>query len=346
MTVGGYLTKGQWTNPDGTLQGSNTTFGIFYTASGEGPTRDGRLKPEVAVPALRIATARSVDSGPSSMYIVEDGVHLVMSGTSMAVPHMTGAVALMLQKDPTITPAEIRNWVTATARSDSLTGTVPNYQWGNGRLDLDAAFALVPLYTNISGARSQPDGAIVKLPNQVVTAGISQLVDRFYIESPDRSCGIQVRRLSGDSPAEGDAVTVTGNVGLVSGERAILNSSVTRTGSGVLPVPIGIGNRSLGGGGQGAWNPGVTGSHGLNNMGLLAKTWGRVTSVGTDYFYVDDGSKLAGLSGSGVKVRCPGLTKPSVGKYAVVSGISSLEASGPTTYPLIRVRKQSDLLYY
>jgi len=49
---------------------------------------------------------------------------------------------------------------------------------------------------------------------------------------------------------------------------------------------------------------------------------------------------------TGIKVLCGSLTKPTPDKYVVATGISSLEVSGPTVHRLLRVRHQSDLVYY
>ena len=349
ITAGGYLTKSHWTNPDGTIQGWDTMLGDFFPWSGEGPTRDGRQKPDLATPATRIATALSDETTPTQTDIVEDGVHSVASGTSMAAPHMTGAAALILQKDPHATAAEVKSRVISAARTDSLTGACPNYKWGYGKLYVPPAADLTPLNTNISTARSQPTGALVKLEDQVVSAGYTQMGDRFYIESGDRTSGIQVRIASGTQPNEKDKVMVVGAIGTQDGERAILNSAVTRTGvgTGTVPDPLGMVNRSLGGAALGLI-PGISGGVGLNNLGLLVKGWGRVKSIGTDYFMISDGyGSFADPWYRYIKVRCPGLTKPaSTNQYAVVTGISSLELSGPNSIPIIRVRKQLDLLYY
>jgi len=346
ITLTGYFTKTRWYNPDGTPQGWDGTYGVFYDTCGEGPTRDGRQKPDLAVPTIKIATALSANASPNPINIVEDGVHVIMGGTSFAVPHMAGAAALMLQKDPTATAAEIKDRVMSTARADTYTGVVPNTKWGNGKLYVPAAMDLVPLLAGVSGAKAQPDGTFVKLAGDIVSAGIDQLSDRFYVESDDRSSGIQARIAAGDQPDEGDQVTVVGNMGLVDGERAILDSSVTRTDTGTAPPPLSMVNRSLGGSASGSWNPGVTGGKGLNNIGLLVTAWGRVTYVGTDFFYIDDGASLSGKDAVGVKVYCPGLTKPTGEPYAVVTGICSVEVDGSVSRPLLRPRKQTDLLYY
>ncbi len=349
ITVGGYLTKSHWTNPDGTVRGWDSTYGEFYSAGGEGPTRDGRQKPDLSVPTTRIAAAKSANSTPSSTDIVEDGVHSVVTGTSMAVPHAVGAVALLLQKDPTATAAEIKSRLLSTARSDSQTGAVPNAMWGYGRILLSAAMALTPLYTTIiSSAKAEPNGAPVKMPGQVVSAGYTQMGDRFYIENNDKSSGIQVRVGSGTLPDEKDVVTISGSVNVIDGERAITGAAVTRTGvgTGAVPKALGMVNRDLGGSSLGS-TPGITGASALNNIGLLVRVWGRVTYIGTDHFRIWDGYLNPDGSQYEIKVRCPGLTKPtSTTQYAIVTGISSLELSGSTTIPLIRIRKQADLVYY
>jgi len=349
ITVGGYQTKKSWYNPDGTLQGWTGPTGIFFTTSGEGPTRDGRQKPDLCVPSLMIATTLSADYAVNPTYIVEDGAHSAQAGTSMAVPHATGAAALLLQRDPTATAAEIKAHLMSTAWSDSFTGSVPNTKWGYGKMDVEAALGLTPLYAGISVARLQADGTPVKLPNVVVTAGLDQFSDRFYVESDDRSAGIQVRTGpdSGIQAQEGNRVTVKGTIGLADGERAVLSPTVTPAGSGVVPEPLALVNRSVGGQALGGLVPGVDRGVGLNNVGLLVTIWGRVTYVGADHFYVDDGTGLWYGSGpAGVKVSCGALTKPGLDHPVVVTGISAIEWDGTAARPVVRARKQSDLKYY
>jgi hypothetical protein len=60
----------------------------------------------------------------------------------MASPVVTGAVALILEKNPTLIQEQIRSGLAATARTDAQTGTgnaVPNNTWGRGKLDVKAA---------------------------------------------------------------------------------------------------------------------------------------------------------------------------------------------------------------
>ncbi len=73
----------------GSVHKSNPhTYGISFF-SAKGPTGDGRYKPDVVAPGEKI---KSLGLGVKDAE--EDGV--VMSGTSMATPHVSGALALFL----------------------------------------------------------------------------------------------------------------------------------------------------------------------------------------------------------------------------------------------------------
>ena len=73
---------------------------------------------------------------------------------------------------------------------------------------------------------------------------------------------------------------------------------------------------------------GVSGGFGLNNMGLLITAWGKVTQIGADHLYIDDGSYLRDGTYTGeeenigVQVICDP-TDYETGDYIVVTGISS-----------------------
>ncbi len=87
--------------------------------SSEGPTTDGRLKPEIAGP---------------------DGVRTSLSsafyGTSAAAPHVAGAGALVLGQTPSLTTTQLRQALIQTAKDVSTVGF--DSRTGYGRLSLDA----------------------------------------------------------------------------------------------------------------------------------------------------------------------------------------------------------------
>lgn len=65
------------------------------------------------------------------------------SGTSMACPHVTGAVALLLQLNPGMTPADVKARLTGTARDLGVPGK--DVYYGAGLLDLKAALLASPV---------------------------------------------------------------------------------------------------------------------------------------------------------------------------------------------------------
>jgi subtilisin family serine protease len=119
--------------------------------SSAGPTRDGRQKPDLLAPGVGIRAARSTAGGEPP----GTGGETTMSGTSMAAPHVTGAVALVFEKAPRrLTAAETRLLVIGT--SDPAEGD--SMRTGHGILDTEAALAAVQSWldkeTNMS--RSDP----------------------------------------------------------------------------------------------------------------------------------------------------------------------------------------------
>ena len=140
ITVGAYTSKATWPSQSGIQDySSQYTLGALASFSSQGPTRDGRVKPELAAPGAWICAALSEDAGWQAVFTHPDGVHTMELGTSMAAPHVTGAIALMFAVDPDLTSAEIRSVLTFTAVRDSHTGAVPNSLWGWGKLDVAAA---------------------------------------------------------------------------------------------------------------------------------------------------------------------------------------------------------------
>jgi len=127
ITVASYITKG-------------AGVGNISSFSSLGPTRDGRQKPEIAAPGQAILSASA-----SNLLIGTDKYHS-LSGTSMSAPHVTGCIALMLQKNKKLTQEKIKDCLINKAHADVFTEGVPNPVWGRGKLDIKAAVdSIVPL---------------------------------------------------------------------------------------------------------------------------------------------------------------------------------------------------------
>lgn len=102
---------------------------LINISSSQGPTRDGRFKPDVAAPGTDIVAANG--------FAPADERWVAMTGTSMASPFVTGVVGLMLATEPNLTAAQIEGIVQCTARP--LPGA--DFKWlntaGFGRIDAE-----------------------------------------------------------------------------------------------------------------------------------------------------------------------------------------------------------------
>jgi len=101
--------------------------------SSRGPTSIGTIKPDVVAPGVHICSAQWDDAWNYSKCY--DNVHVAISGTSMAAPHVSGAVALMKQAHPNWTPDEIKHAFRNTAIDIDSDIMVHGY----GRIDVLSA---------------------------------------------------------------------------------------------------------------------------------------------------------------------------------------------------------------
>jgi subtilisin family serine protease len=141
ITVGSYTTRNHWSSKAGE-QISEYELGELSPFSSWGPTRDGRIKPEVTAPGAWILSARSRDAAISPWFLHPDGTHNYLAGTSMAAPHVAGICALLLSYAPNSTWEEIRAALIGGARADYHTGwDLPNWRWGYGKVYAPSAVA-------------------------------------------------------------------------------------------------------------------------------------------------------------------------------------------------------------
>ncbi|UTW62687.1 S8 family peptidase [bacterium SCSIO 12741] len=88
----------------------------------------------------RLVDLNFLANTPSQRHrLAKGGYHFTNGGTSMASPVVAGIAALYLEKCPDATHAEIKQALMATLFGDSLTGGLPNHQFGHGKVHgLDA----------------------------------------------------------------------------------------------------------------------------------------------------------------------------------------------------------------
>ena len=148
ITVGSFVTRWRWQSSDGNgyaYFGTDRSDNISSFSS-IGPRRDGVQKPDISAPGQGVISVRSEDTSPSPNIanLVGDGKYVLEQGTSMACPVTTGSVALLLQQKHDLTYDQVKTNLINSASKDGFTGTVPNYEWGYGKLNIfDAMVNLI-----------------------------------------------------------------------------------------------------------------------------------------------------------------------------------------------------------
>jgi subtilisin family serine protease len=166
IAVGATINRLSWTD----RQGNKIQVGSFGSVanprldssgyfSGAGPTSDARMKPDLVAPGVFVVGAMSqladpAKAGDDGMFggsrtcadapgcLVVGDFHAVSSGTSMAAPLVSGAIALLLERDPSLTQPEIRTLLRAGARRPEGDVAVEQ-QVGPGALDLDGTLQVL-----------------------------------------------------------------------------------------------------------------------------------------------------------------------------------------------------------
>ena len=183
ITVGATRTMGTATRVDDAIA----------SYSSKGPTLvDHLVKPDLVAPGNRLVSLRDAGSTLDRNYsqfvvapLVGTPKYFRLSGTSMATPLVSGAVALMLQQNPSLTPDQVKARLMKTAwkgfnqytqstddHGNHYSNQYDIFTYGAGYLDIDAALnntdlaagvALSPtaVYDPITGTVSMVNTSVV-----------------------------------------------------------------------------------------------------------------------------------------------------------------------------------------
>ena len=119
-------------NPEAFAVGATTSSDLIWPGSSRGPSACGEpqtIFPELVAPGVNIRT--------SDLF----GLYAQQTGTSLAAPHVTGALALLLDAYPSLT-AEAQEAALEAGAVD-LGAAGPDETFGHGRLDILAAYESV-----------------------------------------------------------------------------------------------------------------------------------------------------------------------------------------------------------
>ncbi len=164
IAVGATINRIGWTDRDGDkikigkIGGVDPLIDSSAFFSGSGPNSLGQMKPDIVAPGVFVIGAMSSLADPKngatgSIFsvssacgdhpgcLVVDDFHGITSGTSMSAPIVSGAIALLFERDPTLTAPDVKLLLQAGARA--LKGDSLEQQVGPGELDLKGTLAVM-----------------------------------------------------------------------------------------------------------------------------------------------------------------------------------------------------------
>jgi hypothetical protein len=205
---------------------------------------------------------------------------------------------------------------------------------------------VMPAGDPVNGALKEADGAAVSL-GPVVFLGKAPAIDSktFFVSSADGTGALRCQ-FTGTMPnlALGQRIAVSGNMRAIGGQRYLECTGFTAGTTGGQVSARTITNRTLGGARLNSATGSITGGHGAYNLGCLVKAFGKVTSVGTDFYYISDGSLTNDNDGqTALKVKCGTYPKPAVGAYVSAIGFSCTEDDAGTIRRMLVQRTGAEM---
>lgn len=175
ITVGATANRSSWMDYTGAIVGYPTVEDGRASFSSAGPSQLGDLKPELVAPGGSVIAAMSQAADPrgssnpftifasggscpgsDECYVIDDE-HGISSGTSMAAPMVAGAVALLMQREPTLTMEEAKHLL--MAGSEDLGDAGIGSLVGTGELNIVGALLAQERALSGDSPRLDPAGS-------------------------------------------------------------------------------------------------------------------------------------------------------------------------------------------
>lgn len=229
----------------------NYRTGSFTTAmfSSKGPAYDSRgndlHKPDISAPGVNICAARYDNAFPE--YICNGTTnHVAISGTSMATPHVAGAIALVRQAYPQFSPAEVKDRLKLTANPFgsydysgagmiNLANAIPapaliNANPGGWSVETNPAVKTTTVSKTFALVSKNAAVGIVQPSSSISKAGINITFDKQSLDLTNFGSG----NLTVTVTADNDLAAA----GIINGE--LLLKSGSGTTQGLIPVTLNI----------------------------------------------------------------------------------------------------------
>ncbi|MBP5093688.1 MAG: S8 family serine peptidase [Abditibacteriota bacterium] len=266
-------------------------------------------------------------------------------GTSIAAAFVSGVAALVLSVHPEFSAKALYKTLIASA-DDVESAGFDNYT-GYGRINAEKAVYYNDF--NLADIKKKDLNSAVYAENLVLSTTSGEISGALYAQTLDGANGIMISTTK-TGFTEGQIISVEGTLVNKNGNLAVNATDVTKLSNGTKPAVRYMPGKSLGGGAYGTQGGVVddtrTGKKaaGVNNIGLLVRTTGKVVKRGTNFFYIDDGSRLYDGTNNGIYVKTKnGITVPQLNRRVSVTGISTCETVTGGNRRILLVRRAADI---
>lgn len=169
ICVGQYFNTDRHVDVNNNLQIiAGDTSNALAPNSGRGPTRDGRLKPDICAPGNHIISCGVLAFLPAMIInqpqkVAQGGFHITGGGTSASSPVVAGIGALFLQQNPSACWQDFKTALLGCATTDNFTwGPLPNNSWGYGKAN---AFSTLTTCSPVNADQIHSSTAFEIFPN-------------------------------------------------------------------------------------------------------------------------------------------------------------------------------------